>query len=319
MSALLPDGTSSSSAPLDEDAVDRALMAVLEAEGDGEGESARLAAIAAREAQARRPWHGGRSVPQASDGVRLLRLGGGGGGGGEEGDTTTVPDIRYRSSAWPPHAGEIVATGGIVWDSALVLGAYLSVAWGSGGGSGSSKRSPTPFPTRVVELGSGLALPSLAAHVLGAPCVVSTDVPARLSVIEQNHELNRGGGGGGGGGGALSARALAWSVEGAAAFLGEEVEAGTGSDGGDGRCGLVLASDVLFSDEMVAPLVDTVSALCAGPGSVVLSCCEHRWAGALAFYEKMAEAGFEGGEVAQEEQHELYRHPSIHLYRFVKV
>lgn len=33
--------------------------------------------------------------------------------------------VLYREQCWPPHGGEIVATGAIVWDSALVLAKYL--------------------------------------------------------------------------------------------------------------------------------------------------------------------------------------------------
>ena len=243
-------------------------------------EELRLQGIKAREALLHRPWHVN-TVPQCADGtIQTLPL------------LDTTPPLQYRTSSWPPHGGEIVATGGIVWDAALVLSKYLCVA----------KENLPSLEGVTIELGSGLGLPSIAAHLLGAPEVLCTDVKERLMPIEQNIALNREAGR------RIEAGELFWGKEGVEALKGRY---------GCEKVPLVLCSDVLFNDEAVAPLVESIAAL-SSPGTVVLSCCEHRWEGALKFYPALEKAGFEVAEVPQEDQHSLYHHSSIHLYRSVK-
>ena len=114
----------------------------------------------------------------------------------------------YREQTFPPHGGEIVATGNIVWDSALVLASYLSCV------------SELVAGRRVIELGAGLGIPSLACHHLGAQLAVATDMPSRITLIEQNQSLNRHEEEST----RLTARVLAWGEEREAAALLEEFE-----------------------------------------------------------------------------------------------
>ena len=97
--------------------------------------------------------------------------------------------------------------------------------------------------SRVIELGAGLAVPSLACHVLGAPFVVATDVEERISLIESNLRLNS------------SLKQDSCTITTAALRWGDlEATRAVGAHSFD----VVLCSDVLFSDAAIDPLVDAI-------------------------------------------------------------
>jgi len=72
-------------------------------------ERARFAEIRERESRATRPWRTS-SAPVASLSGKPQRFALEGG-----------KEVVFCDRPFPPHGGEIVATGGIIWDSALVL------------------------------------------------------------------------------------------------------------------------------------------------------------------------------------------------------
>lgn len=75
---------------------------------------------------------------------------------------------------------EVCPHFGVVWPSALALCELLC------------ERSQTSKPTSILELGCGLALPSLIARKLGIPKVVATDRHALVPhFLERNAALNR--------------------------------------------------------------------------------------------------------------------------------
>jgi SAM-dependent methyltransferase len=253
---------------------------------DADAEAARFLLIRERERKARRPWRDGSlPTPNVSDHPTTLTLG-----------LSRLPDsagpthtsITFAECTFPPHGGEIVATGSIAWDSSLVLAQYLAT----------NEVTALVKGARVIELGAGIAIPSLACAALGAATVYATDVEARLALIRSNIRLNATLAG-------LCGEVLPWGDEGAAASVG-------------GRTfDVVLCSDVLFSDEAIEPLVKSIDAVTA-PTGTVFSCCEHRFAGALAFYTALRNRGFTVSRVPLEEQHPLYHHESIHLFRAVR-
>jgi hypothetical protein len=71
---------------------------------------------------------------------------------------------------------------------------------------------------------------------------------------------------------------------------------------------------VLFSKEAVEPLVEAIDGV-ASRTAIVLTCCEHRTTSVLHFYDSLRARGFCVDEVPPEQQHPIYRHESIHLYR----
>ena len=76
---------------------------------DDDDEAERFARIREREKRSLRPWHSSSAPTTSLSGQpQTFVLAGG-------------KEITFCDRPFPPHGGEIVATGGIVWDSALVL------------------------------------------------------------------------------------------------------------------------------------------------------------------------------------------------------
>lgn len=57
--------------------------------------------------------------------------------------------FRYCENNWPPHGGEIVATGAMVWDAAIVLCKYLEFTV-------ITKKNTFMKGCHVIELGAGV-------------------------------------------------------------------------------------------------------------------------------------------------------------------
>eukprot|EP01065_Artemidia_motanka_P032472 TRINITY_DN39486_c0_g1_i1.p2 TRINITY_DN39486_c0_g1~~TRINITY_DN39486_c0_g1_i1.p2 ORF type:complete len:266 (+),score=101.02 TRINITY_DN39486_c0_g1_i1:90-887(+) len=180
------------------------------------------------------------------------------------------------------HGGDIRKTGRTVWDSALVLSKYFEVGTEEGWWVGK----------RVVELGAGVGVPGLSAAALGADEVVLTDIKPQLPLLRRNAALC--------GRGVVRVEELCWGDEDVADKF--------------GRFDVVLCADVLFVDEAVPPLVDTIRRLLS-PDGVLISCCEHRWDGAAAFTALLSEAGLIGRRVDVDEMHCTYRGSAFHLWR----
>ena len=187
--------------------------------------------------------------------------------------------------------------GAIVWDSALLLCAVLAA-------NGAALRG-----RRCVDVGSGTAVVALAAGSVGAH-VLATDLPLQLPLMELNAAANaamvaRSGG-------SVRCASLPWGVavrDGAAiAAWGAQAEADSAGAGlscggvapapstpsappaaGASRTSLlqaadggllppydwVLASEVAYRQELLAPLLNTLRALC-GPHTVVLLAARQR-------------------------------------------
>eukprot|EP00038_Savillea_parva_P008698 m.178631 g.178631 ORF g.178631 m.178631 type:complete len:322 (-) comp14582_c0_seq1:45-1010(-) len=223
------------------------------------------------------PLHTASSLPSPMIGAHTLT------------DSSGAPGltVRYAECTFPPHGGEIIATGNIAWDASLVLAHYLATHPSIVAGAS------------VIELGAGVAIPALSAAQLGASVTFITDVADRLPLIRSNMRLNSNVTG------VVSAAVLPWGDTDAAAAVVKD--AGTLFD-------VVLCSDVLFSIEAIEPLVQSIAHVAAQHGTV-LSCCEHRFPGAVLFYDRLRAHGFQVEAIPLSEQHALYHHESIHLYR----
>eukprot|EP00927_Polykrikos_kofoidii_P080321 TRINITY_DN77197_c0_g1_i1.p1 TRINITY_DN77197_c0_g1~~TRINITY_DN77197_c0_g1_i1.p1 ORF type:complete len:298 (-),score=47.45 TRINITY_DN77197_c0_g1_i1:23-916(-) len=275
---------------------DELLFEPLEEE-DEDDVKRRFEEIRHREQAAVRSW---RSLPEHSqdlspETVRCLELG-------------KFGSIAYRVRTWPPPKGcDIVVTGGVLWDAALVLCKYMeretdrALAF-----SHESKMAcvSSVVGRRVIELGAGLGLPSLVAQKLGAKEVVATDMAVNLDLLRQNIGLNITTGDDIGDV-SLHATALCWGDS-------DVIGALTAP----GKFDTILCSDVIYNDCALSPLTETILAL-SGLGTIVLTCCEHRFEGAPRFYALLEEVGFEVSAVPWTEMHQTYRHETIHLYRSV--
>jgi predicted nicotinamide N-methyase len=135
----------------------------------------------------------------------------------------------------PQEAAELPDAGAVEW---APVAPYWSVLWRSGVGLAREVDALALRGRRVVELGCGLAVPSIAAARAGA-AVLATDICAEaLTLAARNAQAN----------GALIETAIVdWAEP-------DELI-------GRGRFDLVLAADVLYERASVAPLLSVLPRL----------------------------------------------------------
>jgi len=157
----------------------------------------------------------------------------------------------------------------------------------------------------VLELGSGTGLVGLAAGLLGASEVTLTDLAFLLPRLRGNAARNAP---------ALAAagcaevRALAldWTT-----VLPPEVAAVLPS------CARVLASDVVWVDELLQPLATTLCAImrAAAPGAVALLSYQERSRATTARLFGLLRACFAVAEIPAAAHHPTFRTPAIQIFR----
>jgi len=210
-----------------------------------------------------------------------------------DGEARVLPMFAYTAhlvppdTLWDPEAGDGVEgdiyehgtwTGTLLWDSAVHTAEWLlaSAEWAAW------------LPGKsVLELGSGLGLPGLVCHALGASPVLLTDRPAIADLVEEGLKHN-----------GLSASAAAatagvrtcsfeWDEEGAAHVLAEQL--------GGRKPDVIIAADCIFSPLfgdtfLLLRMLD----LLAGPHTTALVSLERRSGdGGPRFFECAREAGFD--------------------------
>jgi hypothetical protein len=135
-----------------------------------------------------------------------------------------------------------------LYPGALLLCQYLAHA-------------PLPRGSAVLELGAGACgLPALWLSRCGCR-VLATDVPAVLALLDANLAANGGGGGGGSDGGSLQCAPLQWGTEGAGGVAG----VGALLQGLGQRLDYIVAADVVYHDEFIAPLLAALLQLTEPP------------------------------------------------------
>ena len=87
----------------------------------------------------------------------------------------------------PQESAELPDAGGVEW---APLAPYWSVLWRSGVALARELDGVALRGRRVVELGCGLALPSLAAARAGADVLATDSCPEALELVERNAHLN---------------------------------------------------------------------------------------------------------------------------------
>jgi predicted nicotinamide N-methyase len=160
----------------------------------------------------------------------------------------------------PDYAAELPDDGPVEW---APVAPYWSVLWRSGVALAHELDGAPLRGVRVVELGCGLALPSIAAARAGAEVLATDEAPEALALAERNADAN---------GVRLSTAVADWSDPGA--LLRE------------GPFDVVLAADVLYERQNVAALLALLPRLApeawvADPGrpaaSAFLEQAEVRW------------------------------------------
>lgn len=160
----------------------------------------------------------------------------------------------------PAESAELPDAGGVEW---APIAPYWSVLWRSGVALAQEVAEREPRGARVVEIGCGLALPSLAAARSGALALATDVEPEALELARANAALN---------GLELEAAAVDWTRP-------EEFTAA-------GPFDLVLAADVLYEPDAVAPLLELFDAIAAEvwladpgrkPAAKLLKRANERW------------------------------------------
>jgi predicted nicotinamide N-methyase len=160
----------------------------------------------------------------------------------------------------PDYAAELPDDGPVEW---APVAPYWSVLWRSGVALAHELDGAPLRGVRVVELGCGLALPSIAAARAGAEVLATDEAPEALGLAERNADAN---------GVRLSTALADWSEP------GELLR--------QGPFDVVLAADVLYERQNVAALLALLPRLApeawlADPGrpaaSAFLEQAEARW------------------------------------------
>ena len=170
-----------------------------------------------------------------------------------------------------------------IWDSSIVLSRYLEL------------HRHRYANSRAIELGAGCGLPGIVLRALGAE-VVLTDLEDNLPLLEHNVQENVAGSG-------ATARvaALRWGEA-----LPEAVSRSAPYD-------LIVAADVLYVHDGVAPLVQTLAALANAQTEILLAAGRNRQA-ADAFFAAASEA-FTISTIDPSELHPTYQSEDVTVWR----
>ena len=154
--------------------------------------------------------------------------------------------------------------GATVWDSALLLGKYISIYEG--------RAALLQKDVKVLELGAGCGLSGLVASCLGVD-VTLTDLPNVLPLTQINIDKNKD----------VLRTAIAFSK-----FNHEDVHRSkdvfakpldwtkTESMWENEKFDVILGADLMYDIKLAKPLADTIARLLASPSSVAIIGHEHR-------------------------------------------
>nr|XP_043627710.1 protein N-lysine methyltransferase METTL21A [Erigeron canadensis] len=191
----------------------------------------------------------------------------------------------------PSSLGVPGVTGSVMWDSGIVLGKFLENAVETGLLVLQGKK--------VVELGAGCGLVGCIAALLGSQVII-TDMPDRLRLLRKNVEDNLYGGIRG----SATVNELTW---------GDRPDPELVQPLPD----LVIGSDVIYSEEAVTDLLDTLVEL-SGPKTTIILAGELRNDAILEYFLETAMEGFIIGRINQTGWHPEYRSPRVAMYVLVK-
>ncbi|KAI3692730.1 hypothetical protein L6452_32552 [Arctium lappa] len=198
---------------------------------------------------------------------------------------------RLSISQSPSSLGAPGVTGSVMWDSGIVLGKFLENAVETGLLGLQGKK--------VVELGAGCGLVGCIAALLGAQ-VILTDMRDRLRLLKKNVEDNMYGDVRG----CATVNELTW---------GDRPEPELVEPLPD----FVMGSDVIYSEEAVTDLLDTLVEL-SGINTTIILAGELRNDAILEYFMETAMEEFMIGRVDQAGWHPDYRSPRVAMYVLVR-
>jgi protein N-lysine methyltransferase METTL21D len=212
-------------------------------------------------------------------------------------------------------------TGLTIWDGAVVLAKYLERLAGEEEEGGGSTSSASVAGKTVLELGAGTGVVGLAAAAAGASTVYLTDLAYALNNTAE------------------SVRANAGVLAGAAVHTAELDWTRPALPPGLTHVDLIVAADVVWVTELIAPLVRTLAVLCRGgggrrggekgtalpahapppPTTVLLAHQTRSRAGDELLFRLLAASGFAAAEVPRAQHHHDFRDDAIAIWRLTWV
>ncbi|CAM6094294.1 unnamed protein product [Calypogeia fissa] len=194
----------------------------------------------------------------------------------------------------PSSLSQIGVTGGVMWDSGVILAKFLEHS--------ADSHLVDFHGKKVVELGSGCGLVGCVAVLLGAH-VILTDLPDRLKLLQKNVRENLMG----------NARTQRVGAVTAAEVL--EFTWGDQPDRAlvDPQPDFVVASDVIYNEDVVPDLLHSLRALCAAHTTLFVA-GELRNDAVLECFLDAAIKDFVVGLVPVDDWHPNFRSPRIALY-----
>ncbi|KAJ2908529.1 hypothetical protein GGI21_002795 [Coemansia aciculifera] len=151
-----------------------------------------------------------------------------------------------------PHINnELGQTGGVLWNSSIVLSTYFARHHSNNPGWEANLKE-----ANIVELGSGCGLVGLTLHRLGARRVVLTDQWRMMKVLGKNVDRAKTGKNGG----VLVAAEYDWSSAGEKGLLRGSVVAAEPVD-------MVVVCDCVYHEEVVPLVVRALAEVCACQGT----------------------------------------------------
>lgn len=180
-------------------------------------------------------------------------------------------------------------TGAVMWDSGIVLAKFLEHA--------ADANLLQLQQKKVVELGSGCGLAGCVAALLGGD-VILTDLTDRLKLLQKNVTENAR---------KLTKRGSARVME---LTWGEDLEKELLEPQ---QADFVIASDVVYNEDVVPDLIDTLRALCGSHTTIFLS-GELRNDAVLEAFFDAALVDFVVGRIPETDWHPEFRTPRVALY-----
>eukprot|EP00794_Sanderia_malayensis_P012015 gene12015-13255_t len=177
--------------------------------------------------------------------------------------------------------------GCVIWDAAICLAKYID--------GHNFKKKNSLFGRHVIELGAGTGIVGLVAATQGAHVTI-TDLEDFVPLMQKNIEHNKN-------------RLRSCNVNAKTLKWGTDFKITDKYD-------FILMADLIYYDESLAPLVQTMDTLCSNE-TIILMSYEERTTGNKPELErkffKLAEQHFKMRKIPREEQDSVYSSDDIHI------
>jgi len=175
-----------------------------------------------------------------------------------------------------------------VWDGAVVLAKYFEQK--------NEKHPELLKDATVLELGSGTGLVGIALAALGADVTI-TDLSTTIPILHKNVELNK--------------SQCKHEVQVKELYWGQD------TDDFDPDFDYIIGADVIYQDQLVPALLDTIKQL-SGPSTKIYLSFESHNGDAVQKFEEIVGDDFERVDIPKEKWHKNFVHDAIQIVKLTK-